>query len=114
MTEPTHVDDISAQPPDDSALLRLRDVTVGYGKLMIVHGANIDVKEGEIVANIASAECSKASPHLHLTMGLAQKEITIDLLDWNMICHSKAVVLIDPIEHIGSYFLVSPSAMVQR
>jgi murein DD-endopeptidase MepM/ murein hydrolase activator NlpD len=64
------------------------------------------LKEGEVVATIASAERSKASPHLHLTMGLAQKEITRDLLDWNVICHSKAVDLIDPIEHIGPYSLV--------
>lgn len=102
----------------ESVLVRHGTSRCGRGELFTVYGHTRPhsgirpgemLKEGEIIASIASVEPSRARPHLHLTMGLAQRDIAEDLLDWNMIGRSKAIDLIDPIEHIGRYSLVWPT-----
>lgn len=52
---------IQLQTPDDSALLRVRDVHAGYGKITILHGINIDVHFGEIVCLIGPNGAGKST-----------------------------------------------------
>ena len=52
---------IEAKTPDDSALLRVRDITAGYGKITILHHVNIDVHEGEIVCVIGPNGAGKST-----------------------------------------------------
>ena len=53
--------DIHPKPPDDTALLRVRDVTAGYGKITILHGVSMDVREGEIVCVIGPNGAGKST-----------------------------------------------------
>lgn len=52
---------IQPKPPDDSALLRVRNITAGYGKITILHGVSIDVHEGEIVCVIGPNGAGKST-----------------------------------------------------
>ncbi len=70
------------------------------------------LKEGEIIGNIADAGKSSVKPHLHITMGWVVKEITDDVLDWNVIGKSEVLKLIDPIEIMGRYSIVPASTIL--
>ena len=70
------------------------------------------LKEGEIIGSIADVEKSSVKPHLHITMGWVEKEITDDVLDWNVIGKSEVLELIDPIEIIGRYSIVPTSTIL--
>ena len=63
MRQPTQTapHDIRIKPSDDNALLRLRDIHAGYGKIEILHGVNIDVHEGEIVCVIGPNGAGKST-----------------------------------------------------
>jgi ABC-type branched-subunit amino acid transport system ATPase component len=52
---------IQIKPPDDRALLRVRNIWAGYGKIIILHGVNIDVHEGEIVVVIGPNGAGKST-----------------------------------------------------
>lgn len=52
---------IALKPPDEGALLRIRDLTVGYGKITILYGINIDVREGEIICIIGPNGAGKST-----------------------------------------------------
>jgi ABC-type branched-subunit amino acid transport system ATPase component len=60
MTE-RQVEAISQMALDDSALLRVRDLSAGYGKIMILRGVNIDVRAGEIVCVIGPNGAGKST-----------------------------------------------------
>jgi ABC-type branched-subunit amino acid transport system ATPase component len=47
--------------PDDNALLRVRGVEAGYGKIKILHDINIDVHEGEVVCVIGPNGAGKST-----------------------------------------------------
>lgn len=49
------------KPPSDTALLRVRDMVAGYGKIMILEDVNIDVHEGEIVCVIGPNGAGKST-----------------------------------------------------
>ena len=70
------------------------------------------VEEGEIIASVASSGTSNMSSHLHISIGWAKKEITDEFLDWKVISSSKTLKLIDPLEIIGRYSLVSTSTLI--
>lgn len=53
--------DIQVKEPNDNALLRVRNLVSGYGKIMILHGVNIDVHEGEIVCVIGPNGAGKST-----------------------------------------------------
>lgn len=55
------LDDLQLKAHDDSALLRVRNITAGYGKITILHGVNIDVREGEIVCIIGPNGAGKST-----------------------------------------------------
>lgn len=64
MTEQTIDKNLSAiemSELDDSALLRVRNITAGYGKIVILHGVSIDVREGEIVCVIGPNGAGKST-----------------------------------------------------
>jgi len=69
------------------------------------------LEEGETIASVARTGTSRVSSHLHISIGWAKKEITEELLDWEVISSSDALKLIDPLEIIGRYALVSTSAL---
>ena len=69
------------------------------------------VKEGETVVRVAHAEKSEVSPHLHITIGWVQEEISDDLLDWKAIGNPGTFKLIDPLEVIDRYSIVSTSVL---
>lgn len=54
-------DTIQTKEADDSALLRVRNVTAGYGKMNILHNINLDVHEGEIVCIIGPNGAGKST-----------------------------------------------------
>lgn len=60
MTEVT-TDKIQPDALDDTALLRVRNITAGYGKITILHGINIDIREGEIVCVIGPNGAGKST-----------------------------------------------------
>ena len=70
------------------------------------------LKEGEIIGSIADVGKSIVKPHLHITMGWVEKEITADVFDWNVIGQSEVLELIDPIEIIGRYSIVPSSTIL--
>ncbi len=70
------------------------------------------VEEGEIIASVASSGTSRVSSHLHISMGWSKKEITEEFLDWKVISSSETLKLIDPLEIIGKYSLVSTSTLI--
>ena len=70
------------------------------------------LEEGEIIASVANAGTSRMSPHLHISIGWAKKEITDEFLDWKVISSSETLKLIDPLEIIGRYSLVSTSTLI--
>ena len=72
------------------------------------------LKEGEIIGSIADVGKSSVKPHLHITMGWEEKEITDDVLDWNVIGKSEVLELIDPIEIIGRYSIVPTSTILPK
>lgn len=53
--------DLQHKPPDDSALLRVRNLTAGYGKITILHEIDLDVREGEIVCVIGPNGAGKST-----------------------------------------------------
>lgn len=57
----TALNDIDIIAPDDTALLRVRNITAGYGKITILHDVNIDVHEGEIVCIIGPNGAGKST-----------------------------------------------------
>jgi len=69
------------------------------------------LQEGEIIASVASSGTSNVSSHLHISIGWAKKEITDEFLDWKEISSSETLKLIDPLEIIGRYSLVSSSTL---
>ena len=70
------------------------------------------LEEGVIIASVASSGKSRMSPHLHISIGWAKKEITDKFLDWKIISSSERLKLIDPLEIIGRYSLVSTSTLI--
>lgn len=60
MTQAT-LDDIQPGELDDTALLRVRNITAGYGKITILHEINIDIREGEIVCVIGPNGAGKST-----------------------------------------------------
>ena len=70
------------------------------------------LKEGEIIGSIADVGKSIVKPHLHITMGWVEKEITDDVFNWNVIGKSEVLELIDPIEIIGRYSIVPTSTIL--
>jgi murein DD-endopeptidase MepM/ murein hydrolase activator NlpD len=70
------------------------------------------LEAGEIIATAASSGTSRVSSHLHISMGWAKKEITAEFLDWKIISSSETLQLIDPLEIIGRYSLVSTSTLI--
>ena len=70
------------------------------------------LEEGEIIASVANAGTSRMSPHLHLSIGWAKKEITDAFLDWKIISSSEMLKLIDPLETIGRSSLISTSTLI--
>jgi hypothetical protein len=72
------------------------------------------LKEGDIVGRIANAGKSSVKPHVHITMGWAEKEITDDVLNWKVIGTSEVLELIDPIKIIGKYSLVPHSTIFPK
>ena len=72
------------------------------------------LREGEAIARVAGVGASTVSPHLHITIGWAQEEITDDLLDWRVIGNTGVIKLIDPISFIGRYSLVPVSELFPR
>lgn len=63
MAEPvtTAWEEIQLKPPDDSALLRVRNLVAGYGKITILHNITFDVHEGEIVCMIGPNGAGKST-----------------------------------------------------
>lgn len=61
MTDTVPMEAIQIKPPDDGALLRVRSITAGYGKITILHGVSIDVREGEIVCVIGPNGAGKST-----------------------------------------------------
>ena len=55
------IDELSSYTPNDNALLRVRDVTAGYGKITILRDVTIDVSEGEIVCVIGANGAGKST-----------------------------------------------------
>jgi ABC-type branched-subunit amino acid transport system ATPase component len=55
------IDAIQVKEADDSALLRMRNVTAGYGKMNILHNIHMDVREGEIVCIIGPNGAGKST-----------------------------------------------------
>jgi len=72
------------------------------------------IKEGEIIASVASPGTSSVGSHLHISIGWAKKEITEELLDWKAISSSETLKLIDPLEIIGRHSLVSTSKLILK
>lgn len=60
MTDTTN-NAIQPSPLDDTALLRVRNISAGYGKITILHGINMDVHEGEIVCVIGPNGAGKST-----------------------------------------------------
>jgi ABC-type branched-subunit amino acid transport system ATPase component len=60
MTQNT-LDNLQMNQLDDNALLRVRNISAGYGKITILHGVNIDVREGEIVCVIGPNGAGKST-----------------------------------------------------
>lgn len=52
---------IAVKPPNPDALLRIRDLIVGYTRVPIIHGVDIDVAEGEIVCVIGPNGAGKST-----------------------------------------------------
>jgi murein DD-endopeptidase MepM/ murein hydrolase activator NlpD len=69
-------------------------------------------KQGEPIAAVAGMGKSGVRPHLHITIAWVKREITAEVFDWNVIGRSEEITLIDPIEVIGKYSLVSDSEIV--
>ena len=69
---------------------------------------------GEIIARIANTKTSGVSPHLHISIGWATKEITEEFFDWKVISSSEKLKLMDPLEIIGKYSLVSNSILTRK
>ena len=69
------------------------------------------LKEGEIIASVSNSETSEVNSHLHISIGWAKKEIPDESLDWRVISSSETLKLIDPLEIIGRYALVSNSIL---
>jgi ABC-type branched-subunit amino acid transport system ATPase component len=62
MAEKTETqEDILLSEPDPNALLRIRGITAGYGKITILHHVSMDVKEGEIVCVIGPNGAGKST-----------------------------------------------------
>lgn len=55
------VDELSSYTPNDKALLRVRNITAGYGKITILRDITIDVNEGEIVCVIGPNGAGKST-----------------------------------------------------
>lgn len=72
------------------------------------------LKEGEVVGSVADVGKSGVKPHLHITMGWLEKEITDDVCDWNVIGKSEVMELVDPIEIIGRYSIVPASTILSN
>ena len=53
--------DINPKAPDDSAILRVRNLYAGYGSITILHDVNIDVFDGEIVCVIGPNGAGKST-----------------------------------------------------
>lgn len=53
--------EIAIKPVNDNALLRVRNLVSGYGKIMILNDVNIDVNEGEIVCVIGPNGAGKST-----------------------------------------------------
>jgi ABC-type branched-subunit amino acid transport system ATPase component len=53
--------DIGIKPLDESALLRVRNIRAGYGKITILHDINLDVRQGEIVCIIGPNGAGKST-----------------------------------------------------
>ncbi len=60
-SETDPMDAISIKPPDDRAQLRVRNISAGYGKIMILHGVTLDVHQGEIVCVIGPNGAGKST-----------------------------------------------------
>jgi len=54
-------DNIAIKEADDAALLRVRNIVAGYGKITILHDVNLDVHEGEIVCMIGPNGAGKST-----------------------------------------------------
>ena len=70
------------------------------------------LKEGQVIASVARTKISRVSTHLHISIGWLKKEVIGDIFDWKVISNSEALKLIDPIEIIGKYALVSSSVLI--
>src|SRR5215216_6603919 len=63
MTEPSQLNtgNLLNMPLDEAALLRVRSLTAGYGKIRILHGVDMDVEQGEIVCVIGPNGAGKST-----------------------------------------------------
>jgi murein DD-endopeptidase MepM/ murein hydrolase activator NlpD len=62
----------------------------------------IMVKEGDIIANIADTDKSKAKiiPHLHFSLGLPSSSLSYEPFVWNIMRNPGLITLLDPLETI--------------
>ena len=70
------------------------------------------VEQGEVIGSVASVNRSKShsSPHVHISIGLPSRAISYDKLDWKAIGDPDTMTLIDPLQVIDRYCLVSDAA----
>ena len=66
-------------------------------------------KEGETIARVADIDRARStvSPHLHISIGLLSKVISYDKLDWRNMSDPNTMTLIDPLQVIDRYCLMS-------
>ena len=61
LERPDAQDTIQAKQLDEKAILRVRNLNVGYGKISILHDVHLDVREGEIVCIIGPNGAGKST-----------------------------------------------------
>jgi len=65
------------------------------------------MNEGEIIGILADTSTSKANilPHLHITLGLASKKISYEVLTWKSIGAGNELKLLDPLQVFDSDYV---------
>lgn len=80
----------SAAPSSDDAIIRVRDLTVAFGRRRVLDGLNLDVKRGEILGFVGASGAGK-SVLMRTIIGLMPKVSgTIEVFGTDLDGHDKA------------------------
>jgi len=105
---------IQIKEPDDSALLRVRNINAGYGKINILYNINMDVYDGEIVCIIGPNGAGKSTAFKSVYGFVKPKSGSIHFADADITAKDPDLILLHGIAYVPQGRSTFPQMTVEE